>query len=85
MEIRLAGCGNRRGEYRSRESVSECENPYGHIQIVKTSEDGVVAGLKFQITGNGIDQTVTTGEDGTIKVENLQPGTYTVTELTENR
>ena len=59
--------------------------PYGHVQIVKTSEDGVVAGLKFQITGNGIDQTVTTGEDGTIKVENLQPGTYTVTELTENR
>lgn len=59
--------------------------PYGHIQIVKTSEDGVVAGLKFQITGNGINQTVTTGEDGTIKVENLQPGTYTVTELTENR
>ena len=59
--------------------------PYGHIQIVKTSEDGVVAGLKFQITGNGIDQTVTTGEDGTIKVENLQPGTYTVTELTEDR
>ena len=59
--------------------------PYGHIQIVKTSEDGVVAGLKFQITGNGIDQTVTTGEDGTIKVENLQPGTYAVTELTENR
>ena len=45
----------------------------------------MVAGLKFQITGNGIDQTVTTGEDGTIKVENLQPGTYTVTELTENR
>ena len=37
--------------------------PYGHIQIVKTSEDGVVAGLKFQITGNGIDRTVTTGED----------------------
>ena len=28
---------------------------------------------------------MTTGEDGTIKVENLQPGTYTVTELTENR
>ena len=35
---------------------------------MKTSEDGVVAGLKFQITGNVIDQTVTTGEDGTIKV-----------------
>lgn len=59
--------------------------PYGHIQIVKTSEDGVVAGLKFQVTGNGIDQTVVTGEDGTIKIENLNPGTYTVTELTEER
>lgn len=59
--------------------------PYGHVQIVKTSEDGVVAGLRFQITGNGIDKVVTTGEDGTIKIENLQPGTYTVTELTEDR
>lgn len=59
--------------------------PYGYVQIVKTSEDGVVAGIRFQITGNGIDQTVTTGEDGTIKLENLQPGTYTVTELTEDR
>lgn len=59
--------------------------PYGHIQIVKTSEDGVVEGLKFHITGNGVDQTVITGKDGTMKVENLNPGTYTVTELTENR
>lgn len=59
--------------------------PYGHAQIVKTSEDGVVAGLKFQITGNGMDQTVTTGKDGTIKVENLPPGSYKVTELTVDR
>ncbi|XCP84233.1 SpaA isopeptide-forming pilin-related protein [Roseburia hominis] len=59
--------------------------PYGHIQIVKTSEDGVVEGLKFHITGNGVDQTVVTGKDGTMKVKNLNPGTYTVTELTENR
>lgn len=59
--------------------------PYGDIQIVKTSEDGVVEGLRFHISGNGVDQTVTTGKDGTMKVENLQPGTYTVTELTEER
>ncbi|MGC4019985.1 MAG: SpaA isopeptide-forming pilin-related protein [Muricomes sp.] len=59
--------------------------PYGHLQIVKTSEDGVVEGLKFQITGNGVDQTVITGKDGTMKVENLNPGTYTVKELAENR
>lgn len=59
--------------------------PYGHVQIVKTSEDGIVEGLKFQITGSGINKTVATGKNGTIKVENLNPGTYTVTELTEER
>ena len=59
--------------------------PYGHVQIVKTSEDGIVEGLRFQITGNGIDKTVVTGKNGKIKVENLNPGTYTVTELTEER
>lgn len=59
--------------------------PYGHIEIKKTSEDGVVSGIKFQITGNGIDKTVTTEKDGSIKVENLNPGTYTVTEMVEER
>lgn len=59
--------------------------PYGHVDIVKTSEDGVVEGIKFQITGNGVDKTVTTGKDGSIKVENLQPGTYTVKEIVTDR
>ncbi len=52
----------------------------GSLKIVKTSEDGVVSGLKFKITGNGVDKTVTTGSDGTISVSDLLPGTYTVTE-----
>ena len=59
--------------------------PYGHIRIVKTSEDGIVEGLRFHISGNGVDRTVVTGKDGTMKVENLNPGIYTVTELTEER
>lgn len=59
--------------------------PYGHVEIKKTSEDGVVSGIKFQITGEGIDKTVTTEKEGTIKIENLNPGTYTVTEMTEER
>lgn len=42
-------------------------------------------GLKFHITGNSVDQTVVTGKDGTMKVENLNPETYTVTELAEKR
>lgn len=52
----------------------------GSAKIVKTSEDGVVSGISFTITGNGVNQTVTTGEDGTIQIDNLSPGTYTVTE-----
>lgn len=59
--------------------------PYGHAKIVKTSEDGVVEGIKFNIKGNGIDKTVTSGKDGSIKIENLQPGTYTVTEVVADR
>ena len=58
---------------------------YGSAKIVKTSEDGIVEGLSFQISGNGIDQTVQTGPNGEIQVDNLKPGEYTVTELSEDR
>ena len=52
---------------------------YGTGRIRKTSEDGVVSGISFHISGNGVDKTVTTKEDGTVDVQ-LMPGTYTVTE-----
>ena len=54
----------------------------GHI--VKHSEDGKVANIKFNIAGNGVNQTVTTKADGTVDIE-LMPGVYTVTELTEDK
>lgn len=57
----------------------------GSVKIVKDSEDGVVDGIKFTITGNGINQTVTTKNGGVIQVDNLRPGTYTVTEVVEDR
>ncbi len=53
---------------------------YGKAHLVKKSEDGIVEGIKFNIQGNGINKTVTTGANGTIDVENLLPGNYTVTE-----
>lgn len=56
----------------------------GSVKIVKDSEDGVVDGIKFTITGNGVNQTVTTKNDGVIQVDNLRPGTYTVTEQSAN-
>ena len=52
----------------------------GTLQLVKTSEDGEVSGIPFHISGNGIEKDVVTGSDGTIRVDNLQAGTYTVTE-----
>ena len=51
----------------------------GHI--VKHSEDGKVDGIRFTISGNGVNKTVTTKADGTVDVE-LMPGVYTVTEET---
>lgn len=53
----------------------------GHVKIIKTAEDGNVSGLQFQITGNGVDRTVTTGNEGTILAKDLLPGTYIVTEV----
>ena len=62
---------------------------YGTAKIVKTSEDGIVSGIPFQISGTDIlgnkgDETVTTGENGQIK-EKLLPGTYLVKELPVDR
>jgi uncharacterized surface anchored protein len=53
---------------------------YGSAKIVKTSEDGKVEGITFTITGNGVNQTVQTGPNGEIQIDNLTPGVYTVTE-----
>ena len=58
---------------------------YGSAKIIKTSEDGIVEDLSFQITGNGVDQTVQTGPNGEIQIDNLKPGDYTITELSEDR
>ena len=62
---------------------------YGTAKIVKTSEDGIVSGIPFNISGtdilgNKVDETVTTGENGQIK-EKLLPGTYLVKELPVDR
>ena len=53
---------------------------YGSCQIVKTSEDVKVDGINFTISGNGVNQTVTTANGGKFQIDNLMPGVYTVTE-----
>ena len=52
----------------------------GNLDIIKTSEDGVVADIQFTVTGSNYNQTAKTDKDGKISLTNLLPGTYTVTE-----
>ncbi len=55
--------------------------PLGDMKLVKTSEDGIVAGINFTVTGaNGFSKTVTSNENGEIDILDLVPGTYTITE-----
>lgn len=52
----------------------------GTAKIIKKSDDGIVSGLQFRITGGGIDKTYTTNADGVI-TDTLPAGTYTVSEV----
>lgn len=52
----------------------------GDIKLIKTSEDGVIEGITFTVTGGDINQTVTTDKDGVISIKGLLPGEYTITE-----
>lgn len=55
--------------------------PLVDMKLVKTSEDGIVAGINFTVTGaKGFSKTVTTNANGEIDISNLAPGTYTITE-----
>lgn len=58
---------------------------YGSAKIVKTSEDDIVEGITFTITGKGVNKIVQTGKNGEIQIDNLTPGVYTVTEQSYDR
>lgn len=57
----------------------------GALDIIKTSEDGIVADIEFTVTGDNFNQTVKTDKNGKIDIPNLLPGKYTVTEKTPER
>ena len=61
------------------------ETPTGTIALKKTSEDGVVGGIQFNIKGDNFNKAVTTDKDGNITVEGLFPATYTITEQSIDR
>ena len=62
------------------EGYLKVEVGQGSVKIVKTSEDGKIAGISFTVTGNDFNETATTDENGELQLENLVPGVYTVTE-----
>ena len=59
-------------------AVKGLEN--GNLEIIKTSEDGIVANIAFTVTGNGKTYNVKTDGNGKIKIPDLTAGEYTVTE-----
>ena len=57
----------------------------GNLKLVKTSEDGNVANIKFTVKGENYSKTVKTNSKGEFELTDLAPGTYTVTENTEEK
>ena len=55
-------------------------NPRGGLLIQKTSEDGALEGFTFLVEGEGYSETFTTDGAGTIYIEELAPGEYSITE-----
>ena len=58
----------------------------GDLELTKTSEDGIVSGIAFTVTGpNNYKATVTTNIWGKWKLTGLKPGIYTVIETVPDR
>lgn len=55
----------------------------GNAKLMKVSEDGEVANVRFHISGNGISKDVTTNTNGEINIANLAPGNYQISEYTD--
>lgn len=55
----------------------------GNAKLMKISEDGEVANVRFHISGNGISKDVTTNANGEINIANLAPGNYQISEYTD--
>lgn len=57
----------------------------GNLKLVKTSEDGNIANIEFIVKGDSYNKTVKTNSKGEFVLTDLVPGTYTVTENTDEK
>ena len=53
----------------------------GNLKIQKHSEDGIISGRSFRISGDGVDTTATTDSSGSVTVSDLVAGSYQVEEI----
>ena len=58
----------------------------GSVRIIKASEDDVISGHKFRlygqsITGENVDETGTTNDEGVVTFENIPTGDYNIEEI----
>lgn len=51
---------------------------------IRDASDLYLSGWEFQVSGNGVNQTVATDSTGTAVVSNLNTGYYTITEVQQN-
>ena len=58
----------------------------GSLKLVKTSDDGEVSDVTFNISGpNGYSKTAKTNSKGEFQIDDLVPDTYTVTEVVKDK
>ena len=57
----------------------------GSLKVKKKSADGIISGVKFKVSGNGINEELVTDSSGVATLSNIPTGTYTVTEVMSDR
>ena len=69
--------------YKLQSVTVACDAPMGGITVTKkdAATGAKLPGAVFELSGNGESRTQTTGADGMARFENLQPGVYTVREI----
>ena len=72
--------------YEKEAFVNICTEKNAGLRIVKKSNDNVISGVTYNVTSNAYSGTraYTTGNNGTIELDKIDAGIYTITEVQNN-